>query len=33
VERVGDVEHPKWAMEEKRTIFHKAVELRNALRK
>jgi hypothetical protein len=33
VEGIGDVEHPKWAMEEKRTICHKAVELRNALRK
>jgi hypothetical protein len=27
------VEHPKWAMEEKRTTCHKAVELRHELRK
>jgi hypothetical protein len=33
VEEIGDVEHPKWAMEEKRTICHKAVELRHELRK
>jgi hypothetical protein len=33
VEGIGDMEHPKWTMEEKRTICHKAVELRHELRK
>jgi hypothetical protein len=33
VKGIGDVEHPKWTMEGKRAIQHKAVELRNALRR
>jgi hypothetical protein len=33
VEGIGDVEHLKWAFEEKITACHKVVELRHALRK
>jgi hypothetical protein len=33
VEGIDNVEHAKWTLEEKRTICHKAVELRHELRK
>jgi hypothetical protein len=33
VEGIDDVEHAKWTPEQKRTVCHKAVELRNELRK
>jgi hypothetical protein len=33
VEGIDDVEHAKWALEQKRTVCHKAVELRHELRR